>query len=147
MNTWKMCGSPIRDRWRFLHKDKLGPGFNGTDGDFFIIDMNNKIPVAYIDLKSGNGDDVTPTENVFYRWIANKGCPVYLLWIKDVEIGNFRIDLLDNFGKYEYFKEVKTWDEYKAWETEIRQQTNNHAQQTASAGRNIESIGQEQSWE
>ena len=115
MGTWNLKGSKIRDEWRYLHKQKLGKGYHGIDGDYFLVDFKAGI-VAYLDLKHGD-DSITETEKVAYQEFIDKEIPVYIIDIRDVEKGHFYIL---GYPDMEYLKMVRTWGEFGEWEKELR---------------------------
>jgi hypothetical protein len=115
-------GSPARDKFRWLHKQPpMDERHYASDGDLFAIEFDRKIPVAYFDIKASDDDKVTDTENVLYQWIEESGCPVYLLWVINMEVGHFKVDRWNANGKYEYVKTIYTWNEFNNWEWELRQ--------------------------
>ena len=124
MSTWDLCGSPARDRFRLLHKQKLGKGYHGSDGDLFLIEFDRRTPVALLDFKSNDADTISDTEKALYLWAEESGCPVYLVWAMDLEAGKFQVDRWSVTGKYEHVKTTYTWDEFGKWELELRQKAN-----------------------
>jgi len=121
---WGAEGSRLRDRWRYLHKKRLGHGkWYGADGDFFIIDFEGATPIAYIDIK-GLEDDFTETELILYGWFMSHGLGVYVSRVIDVETGTqtlYRLRTLEGETILESL--CNDWDDYRRWEAGIRSAT------------------------
>jgi hypothetical protein len=118
-DTWGLQGSRIRDRWRFLHKQRLGVGYYGSDGDFFIIGLGPDRVIAYLDVK-GPDDELTATESVLYAWFYARELPVFIVTVFDVEVGSMRIERMSRHGQFYLEALISNWREYGNWEIETR---------------------------
>ena len=118
---WGAEGSRLRDRWRYLHKERLGHGeWYGADGDFFLVDFGQARPIAYIDIKD-LGDDFTDTEVVLYGWFLSHGLAVYVARVIDVEAGIQTLYRLESLGSTPIFDWLcNDWNDYRQWEDAIR---------------------------
>lgn len=114
---WNVEGSRLRDRFRLLHKQRLGHGdWYATDGDLFMVSHKPPGLVALLEIK-GPDDDMTDTEKILFRWCDQHGVDFYLLDIANVEEGKMRICA----GLECYFvQSIRNWNEYAAWERSVR---------------------------
>lgn len=124
-------GSPIRDRWRRLHKD-LSSGLYGADGDFIWVEFTYPGVVAYLDIK-GPYDSLTRTEIVLYNYWINQA-PVYIIQIPetipiDVCLGSgifkigryYRTELTNQPNpNVEWIETTSSWSEFEEWEVSVR---------------------------
>lgn len=123
-------GSPTRDRFKFLHKQKLPNNYCASDADLFLVDWDRGLPVALLDFKCGR-DKISRTEVIVYAWVWRKELPVYIVCAnnkEDLEEGRFEIYQWDRKSGYNelvpsalpHIVSCANWDEYCRWEYSAR---------------------------
>ena len=122
----ELMGSKSRDLWRYLHK-RGRKDFYGLDIDF-VFASKYPVPrvVGFIDVKNLD-DGYTFVEVLVYNILRNIA-PFYIVYMDDVNAGVFDIYLYKG-GDFRPFPPVandelimhtNNWDEYFAWEEQIR---------------------------
>lgn len=136
-NKWELMGSPTRDMFKYLHKDKMGRGFYATDLDLALIGKPDGIAygiIGFIDWKA-EGDDLTFSEVIAYN-ILKLVAPIFIVWGKTPEAGPFRIlqyqkGIINPYPRpptvhWTPRDICKDWAELKRWEIKLRQQRTHH---------------------
>ena len=122
-----LIGSPLRDKFKHAHKNRLGRRHFAADLDLCLIEFgNDPFVVALIDYKSYS-DNITDAEAVLYLEAMRTWCvPVFIMRSDDMETFDiFR--LVDGEVHRTHsdlnFKPVLGnvgWDGIEAWETALR---------------------------
>jgi hypothetical protein len=118
--TKDLKGSPLRDQWRWLHKQMTPKAFYGVDGDFFVMAPaggGSLMPIAYIDIK-GPDDHTTEAEDGFGSWLIETGLRVYNVTVTDVSTGACKIHEWGPDADPDF--ECADWDMYLWWEGRLR---------------------------
>ncbi len=125
-------GSPLRDRFKQLHKERLPSHMTGCDLDFAIVEKNPDCIVAFKDVKRV-GEAVTFAEVIAYNWLLRLA-PVFLLYTagpEALEAGRFEVRryLGGNRGPNpptiatELVARLASWEQYREWEQALRDAT------------------------
>lgn len=118
--TRELKGSPSRDLFKWLHKERLGNGFPACDADLVLCQFRfgKSFPIALLDFKTTR-DKVTDTERGFYDWLEANGLPVYIVTGTDMDESDIRQMKVSKFGTdLELF--CGDWLRFKAWEQKLR---------------------------
>ena len=116
VNKRNLIGSPSRDLYRQIHKERR---YYSSDydhrrccaSDVDLVELRNGKVVAFTDVKLNGKDGLTYYEKILYHELATKIAPVFLVYINknatEFEVKSYPDDTL--IGKYlsreHYFKE------------------------------------------
>lgn len=122
-----LIGSPLRDKFKHMHKNRLGRKHFAADLDLCLIEFgSDPFVVALIDYKS-HSDNITDTEAVLYlEAIRSWRVPVFIMRSDDME--RFDIYKLVDGKVYPSHSDLSFvtvlldvgWDEIDKWETDLR---------------------------
>ena len=130
-----LSGSPSRDCFKYLHKNRVRKTHYATDLDFVLVHKatwDSAVIPAVIDYKKFGPDKVTFTEAVVYKFFVDSKIPVYIV---KAEYDSILDDIVGPFEVKEIIQVkwrapiitysdvtlmLKDWDEFDSWETKIR---------------------------
>jgi hypothetical protein len=119
-NILSLKGSPSRDEFKSLHKTKLGNGFYACDIDLVLVDFRSKNGIVCIlDCKRMN-ELITNTEHKTYQDLGRYHKLFIIRIVEKVEDGHFIINEYRN-GEEFFMTRTLNWEQFKQWETELRQ--------------------------
>lgn len=129
--TTALRGSPLRDLYKQLHKQRLPASMFGCDLDFVITEKNPDCIVAFVDMKRP-GELVTFAEVIVYNQLLRLA-PLYLLYANEDALGEGRFEIRRYLGgnrgpnpptiRSELYGRVDNWLEYRRWEQALRDAT------------------------
>ena len=119
-------GSPSRDQFKMLHKQKAPGGFYACDLDFILVAKFPARIVAVIDYKKGQ-EKITFSEVIAYNELV-KHFPLFIIQGKDTEDGPF---IIEQYIKGDWkpnpcivevqtIRQCESWEDLVEWENKLR---------------------------
>ncbi len=120
-----LIGSESRDKFKWLHKQKLPSDCYAADADLMIVTKNPPRIAGLIDFKRGS-DSITFAEVIAYNHLLDMGVSVYIVSSNDFETFDVERYLWGDFRPHP--PEIVTervvsgvdWDGLGEWEREVR---------------------------
>lgn len=128
-------GSPSRDKFKFLHKQKFPDSYWGSDCDFVIIEKwPEPFIVAILDFKK-TGDSVTFSEAITYNHFVNLPEPIPVFIVEGTRFEGDNTET-HRFNVHRYIQanwkprhvptqmekiaDNLTWEQLRRWEGRLR---------------------------